>query len=85
MHPARRALAGRDAGAVYDRLNEVQLRTRSGARMALASICLAPNPALRHIAERRPSSLAELADIQGMGDQKIDRFGTAFLDVLREA
>ena len=40
---------------------------------------------LRQIAERRPSTLAELADIPGMGDQKIERFGAAFLAILREA
>ncbi len=84
MHPARRALAGRDAGAVYDRLNEVQLQLARGAD-GIGKLLSCTQSTLRHIAERRPSTLAELADIQGMGDQKIDRFGTAFLDVLREA
>lgn len=84
MHPARRALAGRDAGAVYDRLNEVQLELARGEN-GIGKHLSCTQSTLRHIAERRPSTLAELADIQGMGDQKIDRFGTAFLDVLREA
>jgi len=84
MHPARRALAGRDAGAVYDRLNEVQLELARGED-GIGKHLSCTQSTLRHIAERRPSTLAELADIQGMGDQKIDRFGTAFLDVLREA
>ena len=39
---------------------------------------------LRQIAERRPSTLAQLQAIQGMGELKIDRFGAAFLKVLRE-
>jgi ATP-dependent DNA helicase RecQ len=38
---------------------------------------------LRQIAERRPSTLAEMAQIQGMGEAKIDRFGPAFLDILQ--
>ena len=84
MHPARRALAGRDAGAVYDRLNEVQLELARGEN-GIGKHLSCSQSTLRHIAERRPSTLAELADIQGMGDQKIDRFGTAFLGVLREA
>ncbi len=84
MHPARRALAGRDAGAVYDRLNEVQLELARGED-GIGKHLSCTQSTLRHIAERRPSTLAELADIQGMGDQKVDRFGTAFLDVLREA
>ncbi|MDO8984595.1 DNA helicase RecQ [Cypionkella sp.] len=84
MHPARRALAGRDAGAVYDRLNEVQLELARGEH-GIGKHLSCTQSTLRHIAERRPSTLAELADIQGMGDQKIDRFGSAFLDVLREA
>jgi ATP-dependent DNA helicase RecQ len=40
---------------------------------------------LRIIAERRPSTLTELQRIQGMGEQKVERFGEAFLTVLREA
>ena len=84
MHPARRALAGRDSGAVYDRLNEVQLELARGED-GIGKHLSCTQSTLRHIAERRPSTLAELANIQGMGDQKIDRFGTAFLDVLREA
>ena len=39
---------------------------------------------LRAIAERRPSTLAELVAIQGMGEAKVERFGEAFLEVLRE-
>ena len=39
---------------------------------------------LRQIAERRPSTLGEMQAIQGMDDLKTDRFGTAFLEVLRE-
>jgi len=39
---------------------------------------------LRAIVERRPSTLAELVAIQGMGEAKVERFGEAFLAVLRE-
>lgn len=83
MHPARRALAGRDAGAVYDRLNDVQLQLARGAD-GIGKLLSCTQSTLRHIAERRPSTLTELAGIQGMGDQKTERFGAAFLEVLRE-
>ena len=83
MHPARRALAGRDAGAIYDRLNDAQLQLARGAD-GIGKLLSCTQSTLRHIAERRPSTLSELADIQGMGDLKAERFGAAFLEVLRE-
>ena len=83
MHPARRALAGRDAGAVYDRLNDVQLQLARGAD-GIGKLLSCTQSTLRHIAERRPSTMTELAGIQGMGDQKTERFGAAFLEVLRD-
>ncbi|MBC7479004.1 MAG: HRDC domain-containing protein, partial [Pseudorhodobacter sp.] len=82
VHPARRKLAGRDAGAVFDRLTEVQLdlsRGPDGTGKPLSCTL----STLRHIAEKRPSTLAELEKISGMGAQKVERFGEAFLDVLR--
>jgi len=39
---------------------------------------------LRQIAERRPSSLGELQAIQGMGELKLERFGEAFLTLVRQ-
>ncbi|MDZ4309099.1 MAG: DNA helicase RecQ [Cypionkella sp.] len=83
MHPARRALVGRDAGSLYDRLSEVQLQLARGDD-GIGKHLSCTQSTLRHIAERRPSTLSELANIQGMGDQKIDRFGAAFLEVLRD-
>ncbi len=82
QHPARRKLAGRDAGQLFDRLAEVQLELARGAD-GTGKPLSCTQTTLRQIAERRPSTLGELADIQGMGEQKIDRFGDAFLTVLR--
>ncbi|MFN4202172.1 MAG: DNA helicase RecQ [Tabrizicola sp.] len=81
LHPARLRLAGRPEGVLYDRLAEVQLalaRGRDGTGKYLSC-----TPAtLRAIAKRRPSSLAGLARIQGMGAASLERFGAAFLAVL---
>ncbi len=84
VHPARRALAGRDAGDVFDRLMEASqelMRGDDGTGKYLS----VTHSTLRKIAERKPDSLEALARINGMSDQKADRFGEAFLDVLREA
>ena len=81
MHPARRGLAGREAAAIHDRLAEVQLdlaRGEDGTGKPLSC----SQSTLRQIAEQRPSTLAELARIPGMGDHKVDRFGAAFLAVI---
>ena len=83
VHPARLRLAGRPEGALFDRLAEVQLtlaRGEDGTGKYLAC----SHSTLRAIAERRPSTLVEMQAIQGMGEQKVERFGAAFLAVLRE-
>ena len=84
MHPARRRLVGRDAGQVFDRLSEVQVQLQRGADGTGKPLSLTSG-ALRKIAEARPSSLSELDRVGDLGPQKIERFGEAFLDVLREA
>jgi ATP-dependent DNA helicase RecQ len=83
VHPVRRALAGRPEGPLFDRLAEVQLELARGED-GTGKHLSCTHSTLRQIAERRPSTLAELAAIQGMGEQKVDRFGAAFLAVLRE-
>ena len=83
LHPARKALVGRDASALFDRLAEVQL-TLSRGDDGTGKYLSCTHSTLRQIAERRPSTLGEMQSIQGMGELKTDRFGTAFLEVLRE-
>ncbi|MEO8244652.1 MAG: DNA helicase RecQ [bacterium] len=82
QHPARRKLAGRDAGQIFDRLAECQLELARGAD-GIGKPLNCSSATLRHIAEQRPSTLSELAQISGMGAQKVERFGDAFLEVLR--
>ena len=82
LHPARRKLVGRDAGQVFDRLAACQLdlvRGQDGTGKHLSCA----HSTLRQIAEQRPSTLSELDQISGMGAAKTERFGAAFLDVLR--
>ncbi|MGY3438566.1 MULTISPECIES: DNA helicase RecQ [unclassified Marinovum] len=82
MHPTRRKLAGRDAGSVYDRLMRVQAdlsRGESGTEKPLS--CSAS--LLAKVAERRPSVPEDLERL--LGERRTERFGAAFLDVLRQA
>ena len=83
MHPARQKLAGSEAGPLFDRLAEAQLRLARGAD-GTGKYLSCTHATLRQIAERRPGSLEELARLPGMGEQKAERFGAAFLEVLSE-
>ncbi len=83
MHPARRRLAGRDAGQVFDQLAEVQLTLARG-QDGIGKYLSCSHATLRQIAEARPSTLGEMDRIAGLGPQKIDRFGAAFLQVIAE-
>lgn len=84
LHPHRMRLAGREAGPVFDRLADVQVALSRGED-GTGKYLSVTHSTLRQIAERRPSTLSELQRIQGMGEQKVERFGEAFLSVLREA
>jgi ATP-dependent DNA helicase RecQ len=44
-----------------------------------------PDRTLIEIAKRRPSSLDELAGVHGVGAVKLQKYGPAFLAVLRDA
>ncbi|MFN7222563.1 MAG: DNA helicase RecQ [Paracoccaceae bacterium] len=84
LHPARMRLAGRPSGAVYDRLAEVQLALVRGEDGTGKPLSLSPG-VLRRIAEARPSTLSDLDRVGELGPAKIERFGPAFLDILRSA
>jgi ATP-dependent DNA helicase RecQ len=82
LHPQRLRLAGRESGALFDRLSQVQLELSRGADGIGKPLSLSQT-ALRKIAEARPSTLSELDRVGDLGPAKIERFGDAFLAVLR--
>ena len=82
MHPARRKLAGRAAGSVFDRLVAAQLELARGTD-GLDKPLSCSTSLLTRIAEQRPRDTAQIARI--LGDKRAERFGPAFLDVLQEA
>ena len=82
MHPMRRKLAGRPAGDLFDRLLEAQAdlaRGNGGIDKPLS--CSAS--LLAKVAANRPQD--EQAMERLLGERRAERFGGAFLDVLRAA
>lgn len=84
MHPARKKLLGKNSGQVFDQLAEVQVQLQRGADGIGKPLSISSS-ALRKIAEARPSTLSDLDRIGDLGPAKIERFGPAFLEVLRDA
>ncbi|WP_171172098.1 DNA helicase RecQ [Ruegeria sp. HKCCA0370] len=82
LHPARRKLAGRDQGDIYDRLLEVQSQLSRGPDGIDKPLTCSASQ-LAKVAQMRPDDLRGLEQV--LGDRRHERFGTAFLDVLREA
>jgi len=80
MHPSRRRLAGREAGTLYDRLLEAQARLARGEDGVDKPLSCSASQ-LAKVAELRPDDPGTLARI--LGERRAERFGAAFLDVLR--
>jgi ATP-dependent DNA helicase RecQ len=79
VHPARRKLAGRDAGALFDRLQAVQVRLARGEN-GLDSFMSCSSSTLSKVAQIKPISVDALERISGVGSAKATRFGAAFLE-----
>ncbi len=79
MHPARRVLAGRDSGEIFDKLAEAQLRLSRGID-GTGKYLTCTQSILRQVAERKPDSLAKLETI--LGAPKAERFAEAFLQII---
>jgi ATP-dependent DNA helicase RecQ len=81
VHPTRRKLAGRDEGAIYDRLLAVQADLARGEDGAGKTMSCSAS-LLAKVAQARPTDLGGLTRI--LGERHAERFGDAFLDVLRD-
>ena len=82
LHPARRKMAGRSEGSVYDRLLEVQAdlsrgEDGTGKPMTCSASLLAK------VAQIRPRDMSTMERV--LGAKYAERFGAAFLGVLSEA
>lgn len=82
MHPTRRKLAGHEAGTVYDRLLEVQAELTRGLGGTEKPLSCSASQ-LAKVAQLRNADGSALERL--LGDKRAERFGPAFLDVLRQA
>ncbi len=81
-HPARRKLAGRTAGSIYDRLLAAQAGLARGPEgIGKPLSCSASQ--LAKVAQLRPGDQDGLMRL--LGERRAERFGPAFLDVLNSA
>ena len=82
VHPARRKLAGRGEGAIYDRLLQAQADlSRGDAGTDKPMSCSAAH--LAKVAALRSPDLQSLASI--LGERRAERFGPVFLSILQDA
>ena len=79
LHPARRKLAGRGAGMIYDALQETQTRLMRGQDGTEKPLTCKP-ALLARLAEQRPRDETALA--RHLDAPRMERFASAFLDVL---
>ncbi len=82
VHPARRKLAGRDQGDIYDRLLEIQTRLSRGPDGIDKPLTCSASQ-LARVAQLRSDDPRAIEQV--LGDRRHERFGAAFLDVLRQA
>lgn len=82
VHPARRKLAGRESGTLYDRLLEVQAELARGSNGHDKPLSCSAS-LLAKIAAQKPQNEDSLGRM--LGERRSERFARAFLDVLREA
>lgn len=82
IHPARRKLAGRDEGSLFDLLLAAQADlARGDSGLAKPMTCSASE--LAKVARLKPKTTQDLEHL--LGARRTERFGDAFLDVLRDA
>jgi ATP-dependent DNA helicase RecQ len=60
------------------------LRLKLAKEQRLPPYVVFHDSALREMASRRPSTLNEFAQIPGVGEAKLKRYGQVFLELLRQ-
>ncbi|HEU4456460.1 MAG TPA: HRDC domain-containing protein, partial [Longimicrobium sp.] len=68
--------------ALYGRLKE--LRNQLARDEKLPAYCIFPDKTLIALAKARPSTLGQMREVHGVGAAKLQKYGEAFLEVLRE-
>lgn len=82
LHPHRRKLAGRPEGSTFDRLMAAQTALQRGSDGSEKPLSCSPS-VLARVARLGRADPAALRRI--LGERRDERFGAAFLDILRDA
>jgi ATP-dependent DNA helicase RecQ len=72
-----------EAGGLFERLRE--WRAAAAKEQGVPAYVIFHDATLRQIAATPPSTLAELASINGVGETKLARYGQLILDILAES
>jgi ATP-dependent DNA helicase RecQ len=67
----------------FERLRK--LRAELAAEKKWPAFCIAHDSVLREVARVAPKSLDALAEIRGIGTDKLQKFGEAFLQAVKES
>ena len=70
-----------DRDSLYEKLRT--LRKKLADERGVPAYVVFSDRTLKEMAARRPTSDAELLDVNGVGPQKLERYGDAFLEVIR--
>ena len=81
MHPARRKLAGKAAGDVFDQLKAAQLDLANGPHGTEKPMSCSTS-VLAKVAGQKPASMEALVRL--IGEAKAERFGDAFLEICQQ-
>ena len=82
VHPSRRKMAGRPEAEVFDQLLKAQQTLERGP-LKVDKPLSCSRKTLTNIAKIRPTNLNELSQIPGMTNAQIERFGSAFIEILQ--
>lgn len=72
-----------EAATLFDRLRALRLELARAA--GVPPYVVFHDSTLREMALLRPTTLAQMAQLPGVGEKKLERYGTQFLDILRAA
>lgn len=75
------ALGDADDEALFDRLRS--LRRRLAQESGVPPYVIFHDATLRAMAQARPTKLADFAEIGGVGQNKLTKYGTSFIEVIR--
>lgn len=77
---SKRTTSAHSADPLFDALREARLKLAGDA--GVPPYVIFHDSTLREIADRKPTALSELAEVQGVGRVKLERYGQAMLDAL---